>query len=208
MILHTKNMSPSACYFAMVQTIIPRPIAWVLSENSPNNFNLAPFSFFTGVCSDPPIVMISVGKKAEGAEAGMEKDTRRNIRERKHFVLHIPDCNQLSDVNLSAKTLDFGVSEVDEQSLPLTDFEGFSLPRLRDSKIALGCSLYQLDEIGHQRQAVIYGEVKQIFLDDNIATVNESGRLTVDPKKVDPISRLGGSYYSNLGELLTANRPA
>ena len=201
-------MSSAANYFAMVQTIIPRPIAWVLSKTADDNFNLAPFSFFTGVCSDPPIVMISVGKKGEGHEAGIEKDTRRNIRERKHFVVHIPNCTQLNDVNLSAKTLDFGVSEIDEQSLPLKKFEGFELPRLADTKVALGCTLYRYDEIGNTNQAIIFGEIKQFYVDDTIASVSATGRLSIEADGLNPLARLGGSLYSALGEKLLAKRPA
>ena len=65
MILDFNQLAPSQRYFAMVQTIIPRPIAWVLTDNGdarehqPRTLNLAPFSFFTGICSDPPLLMIS-----------------------------------------------------------------------------------------------------------------------------------------------------
>ena len=110
MIVHFSDLSSSACYFAMTQVLIPRPIAWVLTENHHHNFNLAPFSFFTGICSDPPIVMISAGKKSEDAEKGMPKDTRKNILEKKAFVIHIPSPDDLTSVNASDKSWPYGQS--------------------------------------------------------------------------------------------------
>ena len=191
----------------MVQTIIPRPIAWVLSDSGDGRLNLAPYSFFSGVCSDPPLIMLSAGKKPEGKEKGQEKDTRMNIRERKHFVVHIPMADMLADVNDSAATLDHGVSEVESLQLDTVPFDGFALPRLAHCKVAMACELYRLDEIGHKKQAVIYGEVKHLYLDDEIVEVNDKQRLVVDPHGVDPLARLGGSYYAGLGDLLSAKRP-
>ena len=57
-----EELSPANAYFLMTQTIIPRPIAWVLSENETGTYNLAPFSYFNAVSSDPAVFMLSVGK--------------------------------------------------------------------------------------------------------------------------------------------------
>ena len=75
-------LGPAQVYGLMTQTLIPRPIAWVLSENSDGGLNLAPFSYFNAVCSSPPLVMISVGKKPDGSF----KDTRVNIEGRRFTV--------------------------------------------------------------------------------------------------------------------------
>ena len=76
------ELSPNRVYYTMIQTLVPRPIAWVLTDNGNDSFNLAPFSYFNGVASDPPLLMISVGKKPDGTL----KDTRTNIIERNEFV--------------------------------------------------------------------------------------------------------------------------
>ncbi|HEY7773840.1 MAG TPA: flavin reductase family protein [Marinagarivorans sp.] len=215
MIVDFAKLTPSQRYFAMVQTIIPRPIAWVLSANDtvepdhallPERFNLAPFSFFTGICSDPPLLMLSVGKKPSGDEAGQVKDTYRNIREQKQFVVHIASCDALMAVNDSAATLNHGDSEVARQGLSLERFGDFSVPRLSGCAVAMGCRLYRVDEIGNAPQAVIYGQIETLFVDDSVITPH-SERLVVDGKKLDPLARLGGNFYGNLGELLVANRP-
>ncbi len=56
------TLAPTQVYHLMTQTVIPRPIAWVLTDSGEQNFNLAPFSYFTAVSSRPPLLMISVGK--------------------------------------------------------------------------------------------------------------------------------------------------
>ena len=198
----------------MTQSIIPRPIAWVLSDNGVDEntdsdsqaYNLAPFSFFTGVCSDPPLLMLSIGKKPSGDEAGQPKDTRKNIERRKQFVVHIAGTDHLNALNQSAATLAHGVSEVSQCALTTVPFEGFSLPRLEGCAIALGCSLYRIDKIGAAEQAVIYGKIEVMYVEDTALQAHES-RLVIDPKALDPLSRLGGNHYCALGETLSAKRP-
>ena len=78
MILDLSQLKPAQVYFHMIQTLIPRPIAWVLSEIEQGKYNLAPFSYFNAVCSDPPLIMLSVGKKPDGAPI-TQQVTRRNV---------------------------------------------------------------------------------------------------------------------------------
>ena len=121
MILDFEELTASQRYFQTIQTLLPRPIAWVLSENEGGGFNLAPFSYFTAVCSEPPLVMFSAGKKSETEF----KDTVANIKVRKHFVIHIPSRNDLKAMNASSATLPAGVSEVEQLGLKLVEFDGF-----------------------------------------------------------------------------------
>ncbi len=201
------TINPSERYFAMVQSIIPRPIAWVLTVNENKSYNLAPYSFFTGICSDPALVIISAGKKINEINKGDLKDTRLNILERKKFVIHIAGTRHLDVLNHSAKELSYGESEVEWLDLNTTSFADFELPRLSDCDIALGCSLYRIDEVGNNAQAVIYGEIEKFYVNDELASVNDRGRLVIEAAKVDPLARLGGSDYSGLGKPLRAERP-
>ncbi len=198
-----RDLSPNQVYFNMIQTLIPRPIAWVLSENEGGSYNLAPFSYFNAVCSDPPLVMISVGKQMDGSH----KDTRVNIEARKDFVVHIVHREQLQAMNASSATLPPEVSEVKELGLETTAMEGSRLPRLRGSRVAYACELYDILEIGNGPQSVILGRVNGIFIDDAVADVNEKGRLKVDAAALDPIGRLGASEYVTFGDVVRIARP-
>ena len=204
MLINLSELSPPQVYFTMTQTVLPRPIAWVLSENQNNSYNLAPFSYFNAVCSDPPLVMFSVGLQDDGAH----KDTLVNVRERNEFVVHIASVSQLQDLNLSSATLPPGESEVTAGNLKTTSVEGHHLPRLADSKVAFMCSVYEIQTIGNNNQHLVFGLISDIYVDDQCTEINEKGRLKIDPAKVQPLSRLGASQYASYGETLMANRPA
>jgi len=202
MLIHSDQYPKDQMYFLMIQLVIPRPIAWVLSDNGNGTQNIAPFSFFNGIASNPPIIMISVGWKNEATH----KDTWVNISERKNFVVHIPSASQVQDVNKSSTVLPHGVSEIDTFHIPVERQEGWPLPRLKDAKIAFLCEKYAIHEIGNDPQGLILGEIKAIWIDDQIISQNNN-RIIIDPAKIDPLARLGGNHYSTLGEVLTVKRP-
>jgi flavin reductase (DIM6/NTAB) family NADH-FMN oxidoreductase RutF len=204
MILDLDELNPAQTYFQMIQTLIPRPIAWVLSEHANGSYNLAPFSYFTAICADPPLVMISVGHKPDGAL----KDTRVNIEARGDFVIHIAHRQMLAAMNASSATLAAGVSEVDQLGLKTVAFAGSRLPRLADARVAYACERYDIQEIGPGRQSLIIGRVKQIYVDDAIVETTAEGRIKVDAGKLDPIARLGASEYAMLSEVVSLKRPA
>ncbi len=192
-------------YFTMTQTVLPRPIAWLLSENDDNGYNLAPFSYFNAVCSDPPLVIVSIGKQDDGSD----KDSLRNIRERPEFVIHIASCDQLPALNQSSATLPPGESEVEANNLELTRVAGFHMPRLSECKIAYFCECHDIQMIGNNKQqSLLFAEVREIYVDDECVEINDRGRLKIHAHKVQPLSRLGASEYASFGEILSARRPA
>ena len=182
----------------MIQTVVPRPIAWVLSDNGDDSLNLAPFSYFNAVSSRPPMISLSIGLKQDGAD----KDTRRNIKERSHFVLHIPHVEQAQLVTDSAVVLAHGDSEVDKLSMETVKEEGFALPRLKNCRIAYFCELEKIIDVGEVPQALVLGRVKAIYVDDEIGE-SVDGRLSIDISKLNPLARLGGSDYAELGRIFT-----
>ncbi len=198
------ELSSPMAYFTMTQTVVPRPIAWILSENEDAGFNLAPFSYFNAVCSDPPLVMVSIGTQDDGSE----KDTLRNIKARSQFVIHIASCGQLTELNQSSATLPPGVSEVSANQLQTIAVEGFHMPRLSGCKIALMCERYQIQTIGNNQQSLLFAEIREIYLDDDCVEVSDKGRLKVLAERVQPLARLGASEYASFGDVLVAQRPA
>jgi flavin reductase (DIM6/NTAB) family NADH-FMN oxidoreductase RutF len=203
MILDLSQLKPAQVYFHMIQTLVPRPIAWVLSEIEQDRYNLAPFSYFNAVCSDPPLIMLSVGKKPDGSF----KDTRVNIEQRRDFVVHIVHREMLQDLNQSSATLAADVSELDQLGIETTAFEGSRLPRIEACRIACACECYDIHELGNTPQSIIYGRVRHIYIDDDITSINEKGRLKVHADRLEPISRLGASEYMSFGEIISLARP-
>lgn len=198
------DLSPSQVYSTVIQTLVPRPIAWVLSENKNQSYNLAPFSYFNAVSSDPPVVMMSLGRQADGSK----KDTHINIESRKHFVIHIPAADQVDDVNASSATLGNEISEVDEYNIQTTPFKGSVLPRITGCPVAFYCELFDIIEVGNTPMTMILGEIKAAYISDNILDESEQNKLRVNTKKMDPLGRLGGPSYISIGDIITRKRPA
>ena len=202
MFVDFQKLTGTQAYFALTQSVIPRPIAWVLSDNGNGSYNLAPFSFFNAICGDPPLVMISVGRKAEGDR----KDTWVNIDERNDFVIHILPGAMAQPMVDSAASLPHGESEVTLLNLKTQVVEGQRLPRVVGPRIAMFCTKHVIHEVGNEPQGMILGQVRSMFIEDDTATLRD-GRLTIDAKKVDPLARLGGNDYVRFGEIASYKRP-
>ncbi len=195
-------LSGKEIYGAMIQTIVPRPVAWVLTDNGDDTLNLAPFSYFNGVSSKPPTLSISIGRKRDGSK----KDTWRNIEERGRFVVHIAGVGHAGLVSATSEALEFGESEAVKHAIELVEESGFSLPRIKDAPIAFDCGRCEIFEIGDAPQGLVIGRIDRAFLDDAIASHTDRG-LEVDALALNPLARLGGDDYGRLGETFTIPRP-
>lgn len=209
MLFNLNTLAPTEIYHLMTQTVIPRPIAWVLTDNGDNHaaehrYNLAPFSYFNAVASQPPLLMFSCGHKKDGSK----KDTWHNLEQHKHCVIHIVDEKNLHVMSQTAETLPFGTSELAEHPhlYPLVHTEGEILPRLQNAPIAFYCTLHHIYEIGDEQQnAVLFCRIHTLFVDDQLVHT-ENGRVRIDPKAMRVIARLGGNTYSIVENILSADR--
>jgi len=197
-----KTLPSSNIYHLMTQTIIPRPIAWILSTNQDDTLNLAPFSYFNAVCSDPPLCMISMGKKPSGDQ----KDTAVNLHLGAFCVVHIAHVGQSEAVTQSAATLDYGESEVDVNKIKLTQQADWPMQRVAGCPIAYLCRVHSTTQIGNAEQQLVFLEALELYLDHSIVST-QNGRIEVDAKNVNPLARLGANQYANLGEVFNNTRP-
>lgn len=188
-------------YALMTQTLIPRPVAWVLTDSGNKNYNIAPFSYFNGITSEPPMIYISVGPAPDGSV----KDTRVNIERDKEFVVNIAHKELAEVMTQSSATLPFGESEVKRLDIELADMPGSKLPRAAACRIAYACEFDHLHMIG--RQAIIFARVTDLYVDDAVCGKDAKGRLKVIADAVDPIGRLGGGEYLTAGETIAFERP-
>lgn len=194
-------MSANQRYHLITQTVLPRPVAWILTANQEKTFNLAPFSYFAALSSEPALLVVSIGNK----EKNLNKDTKANLLREKECILHIPSVAQAEAVNESAATLAYGESEVSQQALSLAPFTD-TLPRLNDAKVAMHCRLYDVHQL-NESQAACYLEVMSIHVEDDLVAESE-GRYFIDALALAPLSRLGGSQYGVLTQTLSLKRPS
>ncbi|WP_372765749.1 flavin reductase family protein [Pseudoalteromonas sp.] len=201
--LNFSDFLPAQIYHLMTQTIIPRPIAWVMTDSGEGNYNLAPFSYFTAVSSNPPLMMFSVGKKPTGEV----KDTVKNILDTRQCVIHIASKDDANLVTQTAATLAHGESEVAINNIALSDFEGFAMPRIEHCNIAYGCELYEIKEIGDVPQTLVFVEIKTFYICDDVVSFDAKNRIHIDADKVNPLARLGGGEYAGISQSFNIERP-
>lgn len=200
--INLSTLESTKIYHLMTQTIIPRPIAWVLSENEDASLNLAPFSYFNAVCSDPPLLMLSMGKKPSRDS----KDTARNLQVGAVCTVHIAHAQQADIVTATAATLEYGESEAAVNNIELCQHNDWPIMRIKDTPIAYFCKVHSRQEIGNTPQQLIFLEAKELFISDDAANQSD-GRINISALSINPLARLGASQYANLGEVFTKARP-
>jgi flavin reductase (DIM6/NTAB) family NADH-FMN oxidoreductase RutF len=189
----TKDKALNETYKLMAQTIIPRPVAWVVTEDE-GVVNIAPFSYFIGLSSDPASVLISVGHKPDGTP----KDTLANIRRHKKCTICMVEEKDLEKMHYTSKGLAHHQSEAEHFSIETQPLkEGFP-PMIATAPVAYVCELNQEIDLGGGSTIPLVLNVKEIFVDDEVFTDKE--RLTIS---FDPVARIGKSY-AFLGEEIEA----
>ena len=184
-----ENTKVNETYKLMAQTIIPRPIAWVVTEDE-GVVNVAPFSYFIGLSSDPASVLISVGHKPDGTP----KDTLANIRKHKKCTICMVEEKDLEKMHLSSKALIHDESEAKAFNIETTRLVEDFPPMIKEVPSAYFCTFNQEIDLGGGATIPIVLNVKQIFVDDEVITDKE--QLTIAFK---PVARIGKSY-AFLGE--------
>jgi len=195
MILDPRQLSGPDLYRFLVTAVVPRPIAFVSTRSADGHTNVAPFSFFNAITSEPPIVMIAINDRA-----GDSKDTLRNIRETGEFVVNVVHGPLLEPMVRAAGEWPRGTSEFEVAGLTPVPSERVAAPAVKESPIRIECRLHREVQIG--KSAVVFGEVVYAWVDDAVLT---DGRI--DPVKLAPVGRLGGESYSLTAQVVKVPRP-
>lgn len=194
------GLSEPEAYNVFTQVIIPRPIAWALTDNGDDlmeeRWNLAPFSYFNGITSAPPMVMFSIGNGL----AGRQKDTHRNLVSRPELVISLAASPQAKAVQESSTELPPGTSEAKQYGIELADWS-WRLPRVREAPVSLGCTARQFTQVGVTEQIVVFAEIDRIWVRDDVGRLDANGRLLIDVKAFDPLARVGKGGYARLTDV-------
>ena len=174
----------------MIGSIVPRPIALVSTTSNNGINNLAPFSYFNGVCSKPPTIMFAPARRGWD---GKEKDTLINIRNTKEFSINIVS-EDIGEKMVKCST-DYK-QEVDEYSkseLSPMPSKKIKPPIVSESKISLECKLNQIVQIGKNDAGsgfIVIGTIVLFHIEDD---VYDNGRIILD--KLQPLGRVAGNGY-------------
>ena len=184
MILDPDRMQPIERYAFMTSALVPRPIAWVTTVDSEGRTNAAPFSFFAGISSSPPLLGVSVGKRRDGTP----KDTLANARATGEMVVNVVPYAMRDEMAATAGSFAPGVSEIEEVGLRTAPAEVVSVPLLVDARVSFECKVDRVIDFGGT--SMIVGRIVRFHADDELV---EDGRVLF--RKLRPIGRLGGDEY-------------
>ena len=185
----------------MIGSIVPRPIALVSTTSKDGNNNVAPFSYFNGVCSNPPTIMFAPARRGWDWH---EKDTLINIRNNQEFVINIVSESFAEKMVKCSTDFDPNIDEFQVSGLTPESSSRVSPPKVKESKINLECKLDQIVEIGDGTAGsgfVVLGTIVLFHIDDDIY---EDGHILLD--KLEPLGRLAGNWYTRPTDNLKITR--
>jgi flavin reductase (DIM6/NTAB) family NADH-FMN oxidoreductase RutF len=188
-------------YSWMVMTILPRPIAWASTISADGKTNLAPFSFFQGVCANPPTLMFTPVNNRQGGK----KDTVRNIEAVPEFVINLVPRALAEQMNATSATLPYGESEFEKFGIASTPSDLVRPPRVAAAPVAFECRLDRIMNIGEGPLAahVIFGRILAAHIRDDV--LGADGKP--DARKLDLVGRLGGDDYTTTRDTFSIERP-
>ena len=178
-------------YRLMTAVVVPRPIAWVTTLSSEGVVNLAPHSFYTVACANPPIVQFtSVGSK----------DTLRNAQDTGEFVVNLAHGPLIDAVNNSSAAFGWDESEPAHLGITMEPSAVVKPPRVKDSPVSIECTLHSVNELGDS--TVVLGTVRMVTVADEVLVDGHP-----EYELLDPLSRLGKDEWGVRAEVTSIVRP-
>lgn len=199
--INPKDQTVQENYKLLIGSVVPRPIAFVSTISKNGVPNLAPFSFYTGVCSNP--LTLCFCPSIRGSD-GQKKDTLINIEETGEFIIHATTEAIAEKMNVTSAEFPSDVNEFDKAGLTPIAASIVKPFRVKESPIAFECKLNQIVTIaeGIGGGYLVIGEVVAVHIDD---AIYENGRINLE--KLQPIGRLAGASYCRVNDLFDLARP-
>jgi flavin reductase (DIM6/NTAB) family NADH-FMN oxidoreductase RutF len=197
-------LTASKRYRLMIGLIVPRPIAFVSTRGPGGHANLAPFSYFMGVASEPPVLAISVLDRDGGP-----KDTARNILDTGEFVVNASTEELAAAVNQASGDWPADVDEFALTGLTPAASVRVAPPRVAEAAWSLECRTHRVIDVGSPPRItrLILGEIVWMHVRDDLLQGSETDGFVIDAAQLKPIARLGQNLYTPLGERFAMDRP-
>jgi flavin reductase (DIM6/NTAB) family NADH-FMN oxidoreductase RutF len=207
MIVSPSDLPYNEFYNLLISSVVPRPIAWVSTVSAAGQPNLAPFSFFNAICADPPLLAFAPGlrrPRKPDAIHGEAKDTLRNVRETREFVVNMVTHELADAMNLTSGEYDASVNEFELANLTPLPSKFVRPPRVAESPVSFECKLHQILDFSQAPTSgsLVIGKIVSIYISD--AHLKE-GKL--DRNSLDLIGRMGGTQYTRTTQRFEMVRP-
>lgn len=188
-------------YKLMIGSILPRPIAFVSTISPTGILNLAPYSFFMGITSNPPTIGFAPARKGQN---GDKKDTLFNIESTHEFVINIVTEDIAEQMNETATDYPPDIDEFEMAGLTPLASRIIKPPRVAESPINMECRLHDIVYIGKEEPgggALVIGRIVMFHVRDDLI---DNGRI--DTVRLRPVGRLAGQEYTTLGKRFILER--
>jgi flavin reductase (DIM6/NTAB) family NADH-FMN oxidoreductase RutF len=201
--IQPNNENWRTIYKLMIGSILPRPIGWISTLSPDGQPNLAPFSFFSPICPNPPHILFC--PSVRGSDGGL-KDTLLNARATGEFVANIVTESLAEAMNITSTEVPSKVSEFDLAKLTAIPSTVVTPPRVGESPVSFECKVAEIIELGHGigGASVVIGEVVHVHVADNVLFQGDK----IDLEELRPIGRLSGAAYCRVSDLFEMPRPA
>jgi flavin reductase (DIM6/NTAB) family NADH-FMN oxidoreductase RutF len=190
-------------YRRLTDVVIPRPIALVATVDPDGVANLAPFSFFTVVSSNPPFIAFAPHR---AGRTGTKKDTLRNLEQVGEFTVSVVTEEIAERVNACAAPLPYGDSEFAHSGLTPVPAQRVKAPLVAESPVGLECLVEEIRTYGEEGGAgsLVVGRVVLMQLDP--AVRDADGRVL--PERLRAVGRMGGSMWCRTRDTFPLERPS
>ncbi|WP_430600608.1 hypothetical protein IGI84_000198 [Enterococcus sp. DIV0008] len=199
--LDPKDLTQRENYKLLIGSIIPRPVAVVSTQSADGIVNIAPFSFFNIVSSEPVILSLAIQRKG-----GELKDTARNLLATKEAVVHILDQTNVQEANKTAALLPADQSELTVSGFTTTTSKTIAVPGLKEANVRLETTLHQHVPIKKDQQTTADLLLLEVVGYQIAEDVYQDGKI--DPRALQAVSRLAGNFYATIGEIFDIKRPS
>ncbi|MFS0979932.1 flavin reductase family protein [Enterococcus casseliflavus] len=199
--LDPKDLTQRENYKLLIGSIIPRPVAVVSTQSADGIVNIAPFSFFNIVSSEPVILSLAIQRKE-----GELKDTARNLLATKEAVVHILDQTNVQEANKTAALLPADQSELTVSGFTTTISKMIAVPGLNEASVRLETILHQHVPIKKDQQITADLLLLEVVGYQVAEDVYQDGKI--DPRALQAVSRLAGNSYATIGEIFDIKRPS
>lgn len=201
MIIDPGKNEPRNVYRLMTGTIVPRPIAFVSSLSADGIRNLAPFSFFTAVSANPPVICFAPMVRGRDVRP---KDTLRNIEATREFVVSVVSEEIAAAMNACSADFPPEVDEFGESGLTPIASDLVQPPRVEESPISMECRLLQIVPVSTLPLggSLVLGEILRFHLRDDLVD-----GFSINPDRLHAIGRMGGALYSRTADRFELQRP-
>jgi len=200
MYIDTQNANPVELYQLLTGGIIPRPIAWISTQNAQGLSNIAPYSFFSVASCNPPVLTFTNVPSRDV----LSKDTLTNLKATKECVVHIVSASQIDVMNATCANFSSEQSEIDELAIETVASQNVKPPSVKGALVRYECILRETITISEQPigGVLVLLDVVAIYVDDAIIKEN-----IIQPKLLNSIGKLGGNDYSHSHADITLARP-